>query len=580
MSTISNFYAGKSILVTGATGFIGKVLIEKLLYSCPNIDKIYLLIRGAKGKSPHERMIDMISQKPFNFRLKADIIKEKLVAVDSDLAKRQLGLSQESRIILINQVSIIFHVAASVKFEAPLEVNMRHNVVATKELLEFACLFQRLLCFVHVSTAYSNCQLRQIDERIYPMEVPDDPMSLQVTKSMIDNRPNTYTYTKAMAENVASKYAGRINVVIVRPSIVMSALKEPIEGWVDTINGPVGLSVLGALGILQKIRVNSEVVFDLIPVDVVTNALVSIAWAATERKAAFLPGSSPTLAESPRTTDANNNISNFNNKPTKEPMLANSCSVKPAIAKRIEAFEAGQARVSARAPTTVAGNSMVQEMNARNLDGTVRVFNLTTGKENPCSFYHYFSTGREEAYRKPSSRALRPLLTIPKQKGMNSIQYWIHKIFSHLLFAYVVDMLLGLFGRKTMVVKAVNRMHHANEMFDYFCSNQWNFVTDNMKKLIELQTGPDKETFNCDVRAINWSDYARIGWIGCRRFILNEPDDTFDYAKQRYRAICLLYYLVKVLLLLAITSVAGYCLSSPIVTWAILLPTYAIVYLI
>jgi hypothetical protein len=39
-----------------------------------------------------------------------------------------------------------------------------------------------------------------IDERVYEMHVPSDPMSLEVTKDMLDNRPNTYTFTKAMAE--------------------------------------------------------------------------------------------------------------------------------------------------------------------------------------------------------------------------------------------------------------------------------------------------------------------------------------------------------------------------------------------
>lgn len=458
----------------------------------------------------------MIGEKPFTLRLNRSLIESKLVAVESDLGQPQLGLSQASLELLRSQVSIIFHVAASVKFEAPLEVNMRHNVVATKELLNLACTFQRLLCFVHVSTAYSNCQLRQIDERVYPMEVPEEPMTLQVSKSMIDGRPNTYTYTKAMAESIANQYADRMNIVIVRPSIVMLALKEPTEGWVDTINGPVGLSILGALGILQKIKVNSEVVFDLIPVDIVSNALVSIAWASTEKSCEFSSPSSQIVS--------NNN----NNHPK----------------------------------------------------GKVRVFNLTTGTENPCSFYQYFSTGREEAYKRPSSRALRPLLKIPKQKGMNPVQYWIHKVFSHLLFAYIIDTLLSVLGQKRMVIKAVNKMHHANEVFDYFCSNQWTFGTDNVKRLRELQTSIDRVTFNCDVRAINWNEYAKIGWLGCRRFILKEKDDTFHYAKLRYQAICFFYYIVKVVLLATITTVMRYCINSPALLAMLLLPIYGVVYLL
>lgn len=531
--------------------------------------------------SGNERMMDMLSKQPFTTRLKKDFLLSKLVAIESDISEPNLNLNESDTQILIKNVSIVFHVAASVKFEAPVEVNMKHNVVATKGLLDMASKFEKLLCFIHVSTAYSNCQLSQIDERIYSMEVPDDPMSLKVTKAMIDNRPNTYTYTKAMAENVASKYASRINIVIVRPSIVMSSLKEPDEGWIDTINGPVGLSVLGALGILQKIKVNSEVVFDLIPADIVSNALVSIAWACTEKRYEFLPGSSPSLAtiEGPR--DVNSNVTTTasvqcDGQPPSPQARLSTCKSK--VAERIEKIEM-QARVAASKNIPITRRSF----NSRpDLDGTVRVFNLTTGTENPCSFYHYFSTGRDEAYKSPSRRALRPLLKIPKQKGMNPIMYWIHKVFCHLLFAYIVDTILGFLGQKKMVVKAVNRMHHANEMFDYFCSNQWIFVTDNVKRLRELQSTSDKETFNCDVRKINWSEYARLGWFGCRRFILKEDDSTIPYARVRYQAICLCYYLVKVLLFIGISySLGRMLLNSSLIATSVILPLiYGIIYLI
>ena len=70
-SSISEFYAGKRILVTGATGFIGKLLIEKLLYSCSSsscsegrsIDKIYCLVRDKNGHSAAERLNEITSSK-------------------------------------------------------------------------------------------------------------------------------------------------------------------------------------------------------------------------------------------------------------------------------------------------------------------------------------------------------------------------------------------------------------------------------------------------------------------------------------------------------------------------------------
>lgn len=60
-SLIGQFYANKSLFITGATGFIGKALVEKLIRSCSGIKKIYLLIREKRGKDINERLQDLIS---------------------------------------------------------------------------------------------------------------------------------------------------------------------------------------------------------------------------------------------------------------------------------------------------------------------------------------------------------------------------------------------------------------------------------------------------------------------------------------------------------------------------------------
>ena len=61
MAGVIQFYEGQNIFVTGASGFLGKVLLEKLLRSCPNVGNIFVLVRPKKGKEPNERVQEIIS---------------------------------------------------------------------------------------------------------------------------------------------------------------------------------------------------------------------------------------------------------------------------------------------------------------------------------------------------------------------------------------------------------------------------------------------------------------------------------------------------------------------------------------
>lgn len=55
-STIQDFYNGSTILITGGTGFLGKLIVEKLLRTCRNIERVYLMMRDKNGQSVEERM--------------------------------------------------------------------------------------------------------------------------------------------------------------------------------------------------------------------------------------------------------------------------------------------------------------------------------------------------------------------------------------------------------------------------------------------------------------------------------------------------------------------------------------------
>lgn len=61
-STIANFLSGKNIFITGATGFLGQCLIERLLSATRSIGKIYILVRGKHGFSPELRVTKLMSK--------------------------------------------------------------------------------------------------------------------------------------------------------------------------------------------------------------------------------------------------------------------------------------------------------------------------------------------------------------------------------------------------------------------------------------------------------------------------------------------------------------------------------------
>jgi fatty acyl-CoA reductase len=106
-----------------------------------------------------------------------------------------------------------------------------------------------------------------------------DRDSLTSLKNVVfEGRPNTYTFTKALAEHYIKENKRDLNVAIARPSIVTATWRQPVSGWVDSYNGPGGASLLGSLGIARTMCFNPNNTADLIPVDIVANALINIAW--------------------------------------------------------------------------------------------------------------------------------------------------------------------------------------------------------------------------------------------------------------------------------------------------------------
>lgn len=167
--TIPEFYAGREIFITGGSGFMGKALIEKLLYSCSEVGNIYVLLRKKKGKGIEERLESLKKESVFDrlYAEKKDHLLSRLVPIAGDVAELGLAMSEEDK-MRMQGVSLVFHVAASVRFDDPLKEAILMNTRGTRETVAFAETLPKLDVFMHVSTTYCNPDWKVVEEKIYP----------------------------------------------------------------------------------------------------------------------------------------------------------------------------------------------------------------------------------------------------------------------------------------------------------------------------------------------------------------------------------------------------------------------------
>ncbi|KAG5682531.1 hypothetical protein PVAND_011878 [Polypedilum vanderplanki] len=289
-SSISNYYIGKNVLITGATGFMGKVLVQKLLHDCCEISKIYILVRPKKGIDSEQRCLDYKNHIVFEkIRQEMPLQLDKIQMIKGDVTMDNLGLNSSDEKELIENVNIIFHCAANVRFDLTLKDATNFNLKGTLRVLTLAEKMQSLNSFVHVSTSYCNCDEVVLEEKYYPAKV--DPFTViemidtmsddalkSVTPKLLGKLPNTYALTKGYSEDLVNSYRKKFPIVIARPPIVVASWKEPFPGFIEGVNGPTGLMIGAAKGVIRSMHCNPKYPSEAIPVDIIINCLIALAF--------------------------------------------------------------------------------------------------------------------------------------------------------------------------------------------------------------------------------------------------------------------------------------------------------------
>lgn len=269
---------------------MGKVLVEKLLRDCYELSNIYILVRPKKGIDPVQRHRDYVNHMVFDkIREKNPAQLEKLQVIKGDVSVEGLGMHENDENKLIENVDLVFHCAANVRFDQTLKDAVNFNTIGTQRVLKLAEKMKHILVFLHVSTAYCHCNETVLEERFYPARVDpytviemvkvmeDDALKI-ATPRLLEGLPNTYAFTKGITEDLVHSYAGKFPIAIARPSVVTASWKTPFPGWVEGLNGPTGLMIGASKGVVRSMHCNPDLNSEAVPVDIVMNAIIALAY--------------------------------------------------------------------------------------------------------------------------------------------------------------------------------------------------------------------------------------------------------------------------------------------------------------
>ncbi|WLR43822.1 SDR family oxidoreductase [Bacillus carboniphilus] len=203
----------KSVFLTGATGFLGKRILNDLVTQGHHV---YILVRPKHGRSPVSRIQELINPQYSHL----------VTLVEGDLTQDGAGIKENQLGELMDQIDLFIHSAALVKFGNKYEDSHNEiNVEGTRRAIEVAKKL-RIPQFYHVSTAYTTGEV---------MEAQEIPHSID------RNFHNSYEKSKCLTEKLVLESADeQFNVAIFRPSVIIG---DSVTGAADTNISMYGLII-------------------------------------------------------------------------------------------------------------------------------------------------------------------------------------------------------------------------------------------------------------------------------------------------------------------------------------------------
>lgn len=272
-----NVSAPRSVLITGATGFLGKVVLADLVQrrEALGLTTLHVLIRPRKGKTAEQRLQEQLLTSPC-FRDFPPGWHSCVRAVSGDATQPMLGLEAPLLASLRQELTHVIHCAASVDFNLPVLEAAQANVHSALTVQAFAESCPGVSHLLSVSTAYVQPHAAdELPEALLPLPMDaetlwEDLKAGRVSEAQalaLCGHPNTYTFTKCLAEHLLLARRQRVPVTLLRPSIISVAQHFPHPGWIDSSAALAGFFLCFAAGYLRVIAGDRQTRLDVVPVD-------------------------------------------------------------------------------------------------------------------------------------------------------------------------------------------------------------------------------------------------------------------------------------------------------------------------
>jgi long-chain acyl-CoA synthetase len=158
MIDLGEAFGGREVLITGVTGFLGKVALTMLLDRYPEIGRVHVLIRPRAGGAADDRFAKVTTSPPFRplrekHGTKLDaFVAEKCNPLAGDVTEPLLGLDEQQIAAFTGKLSCVINCAGLVTFNPSLELAVSVNTEGARSAAELCRRTGATL--VHISTCF------------------------------------------------------------------------------------------------------------------------------------------------------------------------------------------------------------------------------------------------------------------------------------------------------------------------------------------------------------------------------------------------------------------------------------------